>query len=408
MLALAWRNIWRARARSAFTAGAIALATFLSLMIYAFAGAAINGFFSSLTAKTGHLVVRVAGYETRQSPEDRLIWDGESLVKKVRALLPQAEVDPVLEFPALIAGEKRSLGGFVLGLEKGGRAYREQIEKYLAKGRGFSALDEAVAGAALARRLAVGTGQTLYIYSPSGEGMGSGVFRVSGLVSLPETRYERAFVAMPLLALQELVAPGGISRIEVSLPEIRRLSDQAAIERAKEILQQGLGAAYEVRTWKELYPALATMIELSKRFLNLYVAIFFGLSGLMLLNTIYLSLVERIREFGLMIALGVDRYRTMRLVLTESFLLAAVGTGAGLVLGLLATWWLSGGFSLPGRLAADYAQFGLPTVLYAELHASEVFTTVVFALVSSILAALWPAWLAAKLEPAEAMRYTAT
>ncbi len=407
MLALAWRNIWRARARSAFTAGAIALATFLSLMIYAFAGAAINGFFSSLTAKTGHLVVRVAGYETQQSPEDRLIWDGERLIKKVRALLPQAEVDPVLEFPALIAGEKRSLGGFVLGLEKGGRAYREQIEKYLAKGQGFSALDEAVAGAALARRLAVGTGQTLYIYSPSGEGMGSGVFRVSGLVSLPETRYERAFVAMPLLALQELVAPGGISRIEVSLPKIRRLSDQAAIERAKEILQQGLGAAYEVRTWKELYPALATMIELSKRFLNLYVAIFFGLSGLMLLNTIYLSLVERIREFGLMIALGVDRYRTMRLVLTESFLLAAVGTGAGLVLGLLATWWLSGGFSLPGRLAADYAQFGLPTILYAELHASEVLTTVVFALASSILAALWPAWLAAKLEPAEAMRYTA-
>ncbi len=407
MLALAWRNIWRARARSAFTAGAIALATFLSLMIYAFAGAAINGFFSSLTAKTGHLVVRVAGYETQQSPEDRLIWDGESLVKKVRALLPEAEVDPVLEFPALIAGEKRSLGGFILGLEKGGRAYREQIEKYLAKGQGFSALDEAVAGAALTRRLAVGTGQTLYIYSPSGEGMGSGVFRVSGLVSLPETRYERAFVAMPLLALQELVAPGGISRIEVSLPKIRRLSDQAAIERAKEILQQGLGAAYEVRTWKELYPALATMIELSKRFLSLYVAIFFGLSGLMLLNTIYLSLVERIREFGLMIALGVDRYRTMRLVLTESFLLAAVGTGAGLVLGLLATWWLSGGFSLPGRLAADYAQFGLPTILYAELHASEVLTTVAFALASSILAALWPAWLAAKLEPAEAMRYTA-
>ncbi len=398
VIGLAWRNVWRARARSALTAGAVALAVAFSLVGLALFWAFMNGIFATTTAKVGHLVVRVAGYEEK-GPSERLI--AEDLKARVEALLPGAEVEGVLGYPVLAAGKNRSSGALLLGVEPNKRNDRELIRRYLARGRGLRP-GAAVLGAGLAKKLKLKVGDALYVFAPGALGLGSGLLPVAGVVSLPEAGLDRRFVAGDLKSVQTIAAPGMIERVEVTFPDVRRYADQARIEAAKSRLAAALGPGYEVLRWDEAYPGLATLLPVSRTWFLLFLAIFFFLAGLLLLNTVYLTLVERIRELGVIAALGADRWRLMALVYLETLFLTLVGALAGLLAGGGVVARLARGFSLPG--AEDYAQFGIPERLYAEVHAGDVFLTLAFAALTAFFAALWPAWLAGRLEPVRAMR----
>uniref|UniRef100_UPI0025DB1CA3 ABC transporter permease n=1 Tax=Oceanithermus sp. TaxID=2268145 RepID=UPI0025DB1CA3 len=154
-------------------------------------------------------------------------------------------------------------------------------------------------------------------------------------------------------------------------------------------------------------PALAAILDLMTPMLLIYAALFFGLAGLLVVNTVYLSLVERIREFGIIIALGADRWKVMRMVTLESLVLVLSGALVGGVLGGALLYRGAQGFSLPGPLAQQYAEFGLPVVMYASVTPTQVVSVFVFAVLTAIASALWPAWLAGRLEPVEAIRHVA-
>src|SRR5690606_8163374 len=119
-----------------------------------------------------------------------------------------------------------------------------------------------------------------------------------------------------------------------------------------------------------------------------------------------LGLVERIREFGVIIAVGAHRGRVMRMVLAESLVLVLAGTAVGLLVsGLLIASWADG-LHFP-QLDEVLAEYGFPAVLYPSVTAGQVAITVGYAIVTALAAALWPAWVAGRLEPVEAMRHVA-
>ena len=399
-MALAWRNLWRAPGRSLVTAFVVALATFVGLVTFTLFWALLNGLFATATAKTGHLVVRVAGYEEKESLLDRLF--PESVRARVQKAAPGALVEGVLGYPVLAAGARRAKGALLLGIEPGKRNDRELIARYRKAG-GPLRPGEAVLGAALAARLKVGPGDAVYVFAPGALGLGSGLLPVAGLVDLPEAGLERSFLATDLATAQELVAPGMLERVEVTLPGVRRLADRAKIAALAKVLEESLGPGFEVLRWDQAYPGMGTLLSVSRRWLYLFVALFFVLAGLMVLNAVYLSFYERIRELGVVAALGATPGRLVRLVFLETTLLALLGMAAGTLAGLLAAARMARGF--PMIAAQEYAQFGIPEVLYGELHAGDVAFTLFMALLTSWLAALYPAYLAARLEPVEAMRH---
>jgi len=134
--------------------------------------------------------------------------------------------------------------------------------------------------------------------------------------------------------------------------------------------------------------------------------IFYVLAGLLVLNTVYLSLIERVREFGLVIALGAEGRQVVLMILTESVLLCLTGAAVGLAAGLAAVAALAPGFSLPG-FEGLYAALGISPILYPSVSPGQVTFALIFALVTAVAAALWPALLATRIEPVEAMRHTA-
>lgn len=407
MLALAWRNLWRQRRRSLLTVAAVAFVVMVSLLYYGIGGASINSMYQRLTSQLGHLQVRAAGYRELRDFRDLLIRDAEGVRQKLEAEAPQGAWVGVLEVPALLSGETRARGVLLSGRDWPD-ALRADWEDDLSAGRFVEAgdLEGVVLGASLAQSLEVALGDEVYAYAPGTESYGAAAYRVVGLLSLDDVNLEARAAYLSLAAAQELAAPGAVTRFELHRPELRQIRDDSQTEATAARLGTALGAGYSVETWRELEPSLVAILKIIDPLMYVVTLIFFVLAGLLVLNTIYLGLIERIREFGVILSLGARGAQVIGMILLESLLLCLSGAVSGLGLGLGLVAYLSRGFSIPG-LEAYYASFGLNPVFYPAVGAGQVAFALLFTVATALLAALWPALLAARLEPAEAMRHTA-
>lgn len=413
LFSLSWRNIWRQRGRSLITLGVLAVAVFYALVFRSFLGAFENSLYLSLTDAVGQLQVRVAGYRDKRELRDLIIPDVEGVKARLESLeqsqLPSgAQTVVSLEVPALLSGENRSRGVVVIGKEQPTLLQQQFSKKYLKQGQLPEAGDKdgIALGIALAQALKVGLGDSVYVYAPGTQGSGAAAYKVIGLVKLPDNAAEVRTAFISLAAAQDLAAPGGATRLELHLP-YTRLSQDTGLASLQPRLKAELGSGLVVENWREANPTLAQILRIIGPLSLFFTLIFFGLAGLLVVNTIYLSLIERTREFGVIVALGAGPAKMTRMVLLESVLLCLTGALVGAGLGLLLVAGLSRGIpteALYGKAARD---FGMPEILYVSLGPYDLVVTLGLALLTGLIAAWWPARVAARLEPVEAMRFTA-
>ena len=409
MLSLAWRNLWRHRWRSLVTAGAVALVVFLSLLYFGMGGASRNSFYQRITENSGHVQVRQPGWRDARALRDRLIHDAAAVralvVDMAEARLDSPEVVGVLDVPALLSGEVRSRGVPIHGQDWPTAIRERRLENATLQGRFVERPGEVVLGLSLAHSLDVGVGDEVFVYAPESEGFGAAALTVVGLVDVPDPNQEIVTAWTSLEEAQLLAAPDAVTHFEIHGPSLVTIDDdRAAVDLANEL--DAALPALEVLDWRELEPATVQLLETLDPMLYAVSALFFILAGLLVLNTVYLSVMERIRELGVIQALGAGGRRILGLIATESVLLCTLGALVGSALGLAAIASLADGFSVPA-LAEYWASFGLDPVLYFTVTPAQVVFAIVFAVVTALLAALWPAALAARLEPVEAMRFQA-
>ncbi|MFC3860853.1 ABC transporter permease [Deinococcus antarcticus] len=410
---LAWRNIWRQRRRSLLSAGVVAVAVFFSLVFSGMVGAFSNAQYIGITRSVGHLSLRVKGdQEPGTTFQDSVIQRVPSVRSQLDrvGLPPDAETVTTLEVPVLLAGERRSRGVMLLGNDAPVPAGKTAPVGDLKAGRlpNRSEGDAIALGAVLARALDVNVGGSVYAYAPGTSGMGQAVYRVVGLISVPDSGSEGKIAYLPLSAAQALAAPDGASRVDIHLPALTHASDDAKVTALRDTLAASKGLDYRIQTWREAYPALAGLVSQMRPMTQVFSALFFVLAGLLVVNTIYLSLLERTRELGVIVALGATPSKVTRMILLESLLLCGVGAVIGLLLGLgviLATSQGIPSTAIPSAQVMQGASGGLPETLYPSLLPGDVIFTLAFTLLTALLSAWWPARLASRLEPVDAMRF---
>ena len=406
MLTLAWRNLWRQRRRSLVTAGAVAAVVMLSILYYSLGGASVNSMYQSLTEGTGQIQIRVPGYRDLREFDSLLIRDAERLREAVEAGADGGEVVGVLDVPSLLAGEDRSRGIILIGQDWTPEVRGRFVNQNLSAGRFLEAdeIDGIVLGEALASALEVELGDEVFAYAPGTDGYGAAAYTVVGTLDLLDAAMEAraAFISLP--AAQELAAPDAVTRFELHYPERVRVDQDVETDITRDRLRASLGE-YSVENWRELNPGLVRLLDAFGPMMTVVNVIFFVLAGLLVVNTIYLSLMERIHEFGVIISLGANGRKVMGMITLESVLLCVTGAAVGTAIGLIWVAFLARGFTFPG-LQEYYASFGMNPVFYATINPGQVLFSVGFALATGILAALWPAGVAARLEPVEAMRFS--
>lgn len=407
MLALAWRNLWRQRRRSLTSVAAVALVVCLSLLYYSIGGAAVNSMYSNLTEASGQVQVHTEGYRDLRDFSAGLVRDASQVEAAARNAVGDGVVVGALDVPGLLIHGERSRAVTLSGRQWPPALQASYVRQNPLEGHFVRAGDETgiVLGRSLATALDVGIGGEVLVYAPGTEGYGATSYTVTGLVDVLDPSAAARTALVSLTAAQSLAAADALSRLEVHFPEVRRVQDDAISGEAAHRLRQAL-PGLTVETWRQLSPTLGRILESIRPMMALVTIIFFILAGLLVVNSIYLGMIERIREFGLLMSLGTSGRRVMGLITLESVLLCSAGAAVGTAVGLPLVGLMARGFTVPG-LEQYYASFGLDPVFYASIHPSEVAFAVLFALITGVLAALWPASLASRLEPVEAMRFTA-
>ncbi|MFO8150841.1 MAG: FtsX-like permease family protein [Trueperaceae bacterium] len=391
------------------TAGAVALVVLFSVMYFGLGGAMENSMYQRLTETGGHVQVRTPGWRDAASLEETLIDEAAEVRAAVERLaadrLEAPEVVGVLDVPALLSGEVRSRAVPIHGQDWPAAVRERRLGGSELTGRFLENPGEIVLGASLAAALDVDLGDDVYVYAPGGRGFGAAAYELVGLADLADPGAEIATVWTTLEEAQALAAPDAVQRFEVHATSLVRIEDDTVADALAAALADAL-PELESLTWLEVEPSMSVLLDSLDPMMYVVSVMFFVLAGLLVLNTVYLSVMERIREFGVIHALGAGDRRVLGMIATESVLLCLLGAVVGTAGGLAFVAAYRDGLVVPG-LEAYYASFGLDPVFYVSVEPEQVAFAVLFAVVTALAAALWPAWLASRLEPVEAMRFQA-
>jgi len=405
LLQLAWRNLWRHRRRTWLTIAAIAFsAALLVFMITIQLGAYDMMLESALRTYTGQMQIQRAGYLDK--PQLRTsIAAAQALAQHLRAQVPEAAVAVRANAFALASSGTRTYGVPVVGVEPEHEPGVSTIPALIGAGSYFSGptAQQALIGATLARNLRVGVGDELTLLGTGRDGsIAAAVLPIVGVFASGNPELDRNLVQLPLETFQEIYAMGDHAHaIVVSGPSLE------AIERTEARVAAALPERADglvLLDWEQLVPGVRQLIEADMVqswfiYIVLIVVVTFSI-----LNTFLMSVLERTREFGIMLALGATPLRIGALVLLESALLAAIGLAIGVALGgAIAGYFRVVGFTFPG-MKEIYAQFGLPGVITPQLSfvTLTLGPAVIFAF--TLAAALYPALRIRRLRPVEAMR----
>jgi len=406
----AWRHLWRSRRRSLLTLFAVLIPVFILVLELGLLNGENKSLFeNTVKFETGHLQIQKAG-DRPEGGALPLIDDPERILGIVDHTPGIAWRTVRLDLPALASSGGRSQGILIQGVMPEEIGQVNPIGKLIAEGTYLRTGERgAVIGKELSSLLVAKVGDDLVLLGAHPDtGIGAANVPVVGVYTAPDPTLGRTVVQVDLGLAQTLARrPGAATSIVAFVSGVAGPWDAPKIDRVVKELRARLPSDYKVLDFRELAPDLKTFETVVRPIHVLFMAIFFILGGLVVLNTLFLSVMERTHELGVVLALGASRHRVMQMVLTEAFLLALVGAGIGALLGagLVGLAESGGGLKLPG-VYSDFARvMGMEPVLHMRVTLPELVMSGLAMVGVALLAAWVPARRAAALEPVEAMRH---
>ena len=403
-LRLAWRNLWRQPRRTWLTTGAMVFSNIiLAVMVSLQFGMYDMMIDNTLAVFTGHLQVQAPGYKDDKKMRQS-IPNAAGLAASLRQNL---EVDTVAvrgSAFALASSDERSFGIQVIGIQPEYEARVSSLPGLLSEGRypadNFAA--EVVIGNVLARNLKVTIGDELTLLGSGRDGsFAAAVVIVTGIFDTGMADLDRSIAQLPLGAFQDVFSMGDQAH-EIVI----RVADLSLVPGIKQQVQ-GLLPADEnlvVFDWDELEPSLKQAIQADIASAWFMYGILIILVAFSVLNTVLMSVLERTREFGIVMSLGLTPGRLGRLVVLETMLMGLMGLILGTLLGAGLILWLgANGFSYPG-MEEMAERFNMPAKIYPQLSLVPLFLGPVIVFAGTLIAAVYPAIRLHWLEPVQAMR----
>lgn len=404
ILRLAWRNIWRNLRRTLITLSAI---TFGLASIIVFNGFT-DGFHTQwienyVRAYTGHLQIHRKGY--RDDPQlVKNISDPEGITSRIMEIPGVDIVTTRVELDGLASTAENSAGVLIKGVDIEKEARITNIRKRIIKGEYLrEKKKDILIGYRLARKLGAGVGDKIVLMSQVADGtLGAELFRVSGIFRMGAIDFDSSVVLISLAQAQRFAVIDGRVTEMVVLIEGQEYLDGVYERLRRELAPLGL----EVFTWRELMPALTEMIELDRVFMYIILVIVLVVVAFGILNTMLMSIMERTREFGIMMALGTNPSRIASMVITEAVFMGLIGSLAGVMLGLAGNEVISlHGFDLSRWTRAMEFFAAFDPVIYPETHLESVIESTVTVLITTVVSSIYPAFRVLRLKPVEAIHF---
>jgi ABC-type lipoprotein release transport system permease subunit len=399
MLTLAWRNLWRHKRRTLLLSIVVAYATLAIVFFWSFT----DGFIDSITANQARYVsapglITTPAYHRDPDPENAL-----PTLDFVNALSAPGlrGVAPRLEFPALLRSPYTSSGALIRGVDPGLEPAVSNIPASIGEGRMLEAPGELVLGRTLAAELDVRVGERLAVDVSSLAGPQAAGLTVVGLIDAGMTIIDQGSVLVHIADARSLTGVATATGVALDIPfgQEARVTSQ---------LQPQLPEGITAYPLSELMGTLAQGLA-GERLQTLPLGLIFSLfAAITVTSTLVVSVLERTREFGIMIALGLSQQKLALLVILEAIYSTLIGFVVGLALGYGLSWvlhvWNILGPFFAGVYGDVLSAFALSDEIYTRLSAEYLIYASFTIILAVIFAALTPARRVLRLNPSQAMR----
>jgi len=412
ILRLAWRNIWRHPRRSGLTIAAISFAAALLIfMITLQFGSYDMMIDNSLRVLTGHFQIQRTGYLDKPKMRST-IADAPQLAEKLRDINGIVDIAARANGFALVASEERTYGVQVIGVETAHESNLSIIPGRIHSGKFLTSdtAQEVIISKALARNLRVTVGDELTLLGGGRDGsIAAAVLPIIGIFQSGMPDIDRGLIEMPLATFQDIFTMENSAHVLVgmvkNLTGLEMLLQQVRAEITPNPTEESPGQRdLVVLDWNTLVPGLRQMIQADMANGWFMYGCLILVVTFSILNTFLMAVLERTREFGVMLALGTKPLFIGKLVMLESLLLTLLGLGIGLVIGTAITlYFYIYGFSYPGMEEIG-AQFGISGAVTPQMSLFAFTLGPAMILLFTMIASLYPALRIRMLKPVDAMK----
>ena len=399
-LRLAWRNLWRNHRRTLIMLAAVIVGAWAMIFMTALMRGMVDDMVKDgIRTLPGHVQVHHPSYRDDPSVANSLAPPSGDL----RAALDRPDVvawATRVKVPAVVSSERNTRGVVLVGIDPERERDLSFVAGDMAEGRFLESPEDQglVVGRKLLERLETDLGKRVVVMSQDRENeIADRGFRVVGVYDSRLQAQEEGFVFAGRATVQRLL------RMDDQVSEIAVLgTDYRNVDALRDRVEAAAGPGVTVEGWATLEPYLGSMLPMMDGFVLVWIVVVFLALAFGLVNTLVMAVFERVREIGLMLALGMTPGNIRAQIIAESTILLALGLFLGDVLAWLTIRPLEKGIDL-SIVGEGMEYFGAAAVLYPAFRWEDVVLANVVVLLLGFIASLWPAVRASRYEPVEAI-----
>jgi len=402
LASISWRNIWRHPARSGVLVGAVIIGIWAGLVISAWTNGVIEQRINKvIQEELTHLQIHHPDFLTEREPE--------LIITSVDEIFSFLQGDPrVQNFTArtiadgMIQSSLTTSGVQISGVLPEREVRTTEFQKNLVEGTYPDAdtRNPVLIGKSLSEKLNVVTGNRIVLsFQDIKNELTSGAFTITGLFRTGQSSYDERKVLVHSRDLSNLIAGKPVyHEIAVMLNDAEQSDEMAA-----ELNQRFKNT--EAETWIELSPEMRYMTGTGESYMFYIMVVIILALAFGILNTMLMAIFERMRELGMLMAIGMSKSRVFLMIMLESVFITATGAAGGILLGYLSVSYLSEhGLDLTSVGGDTLAQWGYDPLVYPSITPEEYISVSILIILTAILAAVYPAIKALRLKPGELVR----
>jgi putative ABC transport system permease protein len=408
LFSIAWRNLLRNRRRSFIVMVSISLGIFAMIFSMGF----MNGMNDQMVVNTistslGDIAIHEKGFQDTRKIEYNFMPTA-ALRRSIYKATDVKSYAPRVKIQGMLMSGESSIGIMIIGIDPLKEKNTTKIYEYTERKNGSSFLlgpndDSLLISRSMAKRLDARLGDRLVLMVQDINGEMGGVgLTVSGFYSSPVESFDKYVAFTGIRKLQKISGLGeNISEIVITLNDINR------VDKAKNsIIHLIHNSELEILSWKDMAPNLVSAVKIFNTMMYIFYGIIFVTVVFSVANTLIMAIMERFHEIGVMKSIGTRPSMIFNMVMLEAVNLGLIGLAGGIVLGLMITALLSiHGIDL-GFYMESMRTFGTGSIIYPVVKLIDLVMATAIVLTTTILAALYPAIKAARINPIEALNYT--
>ena len=397
---LAWRNLWRNHRRTLIMLAAITVGVWAMIFMTALMRGMVDDMLlNGIRNLPGEVKIQHPEYRDDPSINNSIAPPDEALLNALQVAGVKAWTSRV-RVPAVISSERDSRGVTLLGVEPLSEVQLSFDSDSIIEGRFLSDSNDSglVIGAKLAERLETRLGKRVVIMSQDPENnIADRGFRIVGIYKAKMASLEEIYVYSGIETIQKLL------KLENRVSEIAMTNDDYRhVDNWYPVIKKATNENLKTLPWYEVDTYLGSMLTMMDGFVLVWIIVIFLALSFGLVNTLVMAVFERIREIGLMQALGMRPSMILYQILAESFMLLVIGLLLGNIIAVSTIIPLQEGIDI-SIVAKGMEMMGTSSMLYPALELNDVLLANVIVIILGLLTSILPAWHASRLNPVEAL-----